>query len=275
MTHATLWAAGAALLLAACQPAVTAPDTVQEDEIKTLRVTGVGEVSVMPDQFVLSGAVIQRADTPRAATNQLADIVNAVQDAADAPGLASGEFSFATVNTVGVKDPACLLFNREADQTNATLREGERRVVKRVCEDVAQQSSLTFTFTGSPPDAAGTALAGFATAGAVRLGLDGYRIDDLEEVELRAGELAVANAREKAERLADAGGATITGVLDLNAFNTTYNQGTARPPRVSTSGAGESDALIAAGEPVAVTALDLAAGEQTVSAAVTLEFTYE
>jgi uncharacterized protein YggE len=109
----------------------------------------------------------------------------------------------------------------------------------------------------------------------VRLKLDGYKIDNLDAVELQAGELAIANAREKAERLAAAGGAKITGVLDLNAFNTTYAQGTARPPIINTSGAGESESLIDGGDPVDVTALNLEAGEQTVSAAIELEFTYE
>ena len=266
-----------ALALSACQPAtVTQPDTIAKDEIKTLRVTGVGEVSVKPDQFVVSGAVIRRADEARTAMNDLADVVNAMQAfAADEPTLTGRDFTFASANTVGVKDPACLLFNQEANRTNATLRPGERRVVKRVCEDVAQQSSLTFTFTGSPPDRAGEALAGFSAAGAVRLKLDGYKIDNLDAVELQAGELAIANAREKAERLAAAGGAKITGVLDLNAFNTTYAQGTARPPIINTSGAGESESLIDGGDPVDVTALNLEAGEQTVSAAIELEFTYE
>ncbi len=266
-----LFLAGA---LAACQPAT--PTEVALDDIKTLRVTGVGEVEVDPDQFVLSGAVIQRADTAREAMNMLADVVNGIQASATNNAALDGrEFNFASVNTVGVKDPACLLFNREADRTNATLREGERRVTKRVCEDVSQQASLSFTFTGSPPDRAGDALADFSSAGAVRLRLDGYRIADLDAVELEAGERAISNARAKADRLADAGGARITGVLDLNGYNATYSQGTARPPVISTTGAGESDSMIDAGGPVDVTALNLEAGKQTVSAAIELEFTYE
>ena len=264
-----------ALALAACAP-TERPDEVDADTIKTLRVVGVGEVEVEPDRFVLSGAVIKREDDARTAMNAVADVVNAVQAAAnDLPELSARDFNFASVQQVGVKDPECLLFNAEADRTNSTLRDDEARVRKRVCEDVAQQASLTFTFTGGPPDAAGDALAAFSSAGAIRLKLDGYRIDNLADVELQAGERAIANARQKAERLAEAGGARITGVLDLNSYNTTYDQGRARPPVVRTSGAGEGPSLIEGTEPVDVTAMNLEAGLQVVSAAVTLEFIYE
>ncbi len=263
---------------AACQP--VPENEIERDEIKTLAVTGVGEVEVDPDRFVLSGAIIKRApqsggNAAREAMNAVADVVNAMQGAVAADtDLTASDFKFASVQTVGVKDPECLLFNREADRTNATLREGERRVRKRVCEDEAQQASLTFTFTGGPPDAAGRALAAFSSSGAIRLRLDGYRIDDIDAVELQAGERAIANAREKAERLAEAGGARITGVLDLNAYNATYDQRNARPPSVSTGGAGESVSLIESA-PVDVTEMNLEAGKQVVSAAVRLEFIYE
>jgi uncharacterized protein YggE len=269
----------AAIALTACEPVT--PETMAPDEIKTLRVVGVGEVEVDPDQFVLSGAIIKqsasvRDNSARDAMNALADVVNAVQaSASDDATLTSSEFNFASVNTIGVKDPACLLFNQEADRTNATLRDGERRVAKRVCDDVAQQASLSFTFAGGPPDRAGGVIADFATAGAIRLTLDGYRIADLDAVELQAGERAIANAREKAERLAAAGGAKITGVLDLNAYNATYDQGSARPPSIDTSGAGETTSMTQGGDPVTVTEMNLSAGKQVVSAAIELEFTYE
>lgn len=266
--------AAAVLSLTACEP--VEPETLNAEEIKTLRVVGVGEVKVEPDQFVLSGAIIKQAATSREAMNSLAAVVNAMQASAKADAdLTRSEFNFASVNTAGVQDPACLLFNREADRTNSTLREGERRIAKRVCDDQMQQASLSFTFAGAPPDHAGAVLADFATSGAIRLTLDGYRITDLDGVELEAGERAIANARQKADRLAEAGGARITGVLDLNAYNTTYDQGSARPPRIDTSGAGETAALTDGGDPVSVTEMNLSAGEQVISAAIELEFTYE
>lgn len=268
-------ATGAAFLFAACQP-ITETAEIERDDIKTLSVTGVGEVEVMPDLFVLSGAIIQQDESSRAAMNNLADIVNAIQArASESAALTSQEFNFASVNTTGVKDPACLLFNQEADRTNSTLREGERRVAKRVCEDISQQASISFTFTAGPPNEAGDMLAAFAESGAIRLTLDGYKIKAIEEIELQAGEKAVANAREKADRLAAAGGAKITGVVDLNSYQSTYNQRTARPPVINTSGAGESSQMVDGGDPVDVTSINLEAGMQVVSAAVQLEFIYE
>lgn len=267
----------AALMLAACQPsAATSEKEVERDEIKTLSVTGVGEVEVMPDQFVLSGAVIKQADTTQAAMNKVADVVNAIQAAAKSNNaLGDREFNFASVNTVGVKDPACLLFNQEADRTNRTLREGERRVKKKVCEDISQQASISFNFVGGPPDLAGNLLADFSEAGAIRLTLDGYKIKNIEEIELKAGEKAIANAREKAKRLAAAGGAKIVGVVDLNSYEPTYNQNTAQAPRINTTGAGESSQLVDGGDPVEVTDMNLEAGMQVISAAIRLEFIYE
>ncbi len=263
-----------ALLVAACQPAT--PDEIERKDIKTLSVTGVGEVEVMPDQFVISGAVIKQADTSKASMNALADIVNAVQASAkDEAKLISREFSFASVNTTGVKAPECLLFNQEADRTNATLRTGEKRITKRVCKDISQQASISFTFTAGPPDLAGALLSDFSENGAIRLTLDGYKIKDIDEIELKAGERAISNAREKADRLAAAGGAKIIGVVDLNSYQATYNQRRASPPRINTSGAGESSQLVEGGDPVAVTDMNLEAGMQIVSAGVQLEFIYE
>ena len=267
--------ASSALFFAACQP-VTETVEIEREDIKTLSVTGVGEVEVMPDLFVLSGAIIQQDESSREAMNALADIVNAIQARAkDSAALTSREFSFASVNTIGVKDPECLLFNQEADRTNATLREGEKRIKKRVCKDISQQASISFTFTAGPPNEAGDMLAAFSESGAIRLTLDGYKIQSIEEIELQAGEKAVANAREKADRLAAAGGAKITGVVDLNSYQSTYNQRTARPPVINTSGAGESSQMVDGGEPVDVTSINLEAGMQVVSAAVQLEFIYE
>lgn len=262
-------------VLAGCQPDA-APLEINKEDVKTLSVTGVGEVEVMPDLFVLSGAIIKQQESSREAMNALADIVNDIQARAGATeALSSQEFNFASVVTTGVKEPECLLFNQEADRTNATLREGERRVKKRVCKDISQQASISFTFTAGPPNAAGELLAAFSEAGAIRLTLDGYKINNIEEIELQAGERAIANAREKADRLAKAGGATITGVVDLNSYQSTYNQRTARPPRINTSGAGESSQLVDGGDPVGVTSINLEAGMQVVSAAVQLEFVYE
>jgi len=118
-------------------------------------------------------------------------------------------------------------------------------------------------------------MARFSKSGAIRLRLDGYRLDNIDEIELGAGEKAIKNAREKADRLAAAAGATITGVLDLNSYQATYNQRAATAPRVNISGAGETSALVDGGDPVDVTDMNLEVGPQVVSAAIKLEFTYE
>ena len=81
--------------------------------------------------------------------------------------------------------------------------------------------------------------------------------------------------RDRRERLAAAGGSRITGVVDLNSYQPTYNQRTAQAPRINITGAGESSQLVDGGEPVEVTDINLEAGQQVISAAVQLEFIYE
>ncbi|MEP3888915.1 MAG: SIMPL domain-containing protein [Hellea sp.] len=253
------------------------PTEMDPKEIKTLSVVGVGEIEVMPDSFVVSGAVIKQDEDVTAAMNQVAEVINMVQDnLPKIEDIGLTEFNFATVNTTSVKDPECLLFNQEADRTNSSLREDEKRISKKLCKDVAQQASVTFTFTGGPPELAGTVISKLSEAGAVRVRLNGYRISNIEEVELQAGEKAVSNARDKAQRLADAGGANITGVLNLQSYRPTYSQQVANAPRVSTTGAGESARLLKdESESRSVTEMNLRPGPQVISAMVELEFIYE
>ena len=266
---------GAAATLAGCFQTSSQTD-LHKDNIKTLAVTGVGEIEVMPDTYVISGAVIKKDKDAQVALNALAEVINAIQTSAQAiDDQSTSDFNFASVNTVGVKDPACLLFNQEAQRTNSTLRKRETRVKQKICEDVSQQASLTFTYTGGPPDSAGTAISRFSKAGAIRIKLEGYRIKNIDEIELKAGERAVTNARAKADRLASAAGANVTGVLNLNSYRATYDQRNVAPPHISTSGAGESAQLVDDGAPIDVTDLNLEAGIQVVSAAIGLEFTYE
>ena len=264
----------AALLMTACEPVT--PD-LNEDTAKTLSVTGVGEIEVMPDEFVISGAVIKQADEIGDAMNAVADVINTVQKTIpEIAGLESSDFNFATVNSNGVKDPECLLFNQDANRTNTSLREGEKRVPQRLCKDVTQQASVTFTLSGGPAELTGNAISKLSEAGAVRVQLNGYRVSNIEEIELKAGEMAVANARDKADRLTAAAGANVLGVKNLNSYVPTYSQRNASAPRVSTSGAGETSRIIKDdGKTIDVTEMNLKPGPQVISASISLEFIYE
>ena len=275
LTRGAVCLLASSLMIGCTAPA--AETVIDPKDIKTLSVVGVGEVEIMPDSFVVSGAVIKQDEDVINAMNAVADVINTVQD--ELPKIDSmdlTEFNFATVNTTSVKDPECLLFNQEANRTNASLREGEKRVTQKLCKDVSQQASVTFTFTGGPPELAGTVISKLSEAGAVRVRLNGYRISNIEEVELQAGEKAISNARDKAERLADAGGASIKGVLNLQSYTPTYSQQAATAPRVSTTGAGETARILNDDDPSrSVTEMNLKPGPQVISAMVELEFIYE
>ena len=272
--HAILIASGV-LILAACEPSKS--DALNEDTAKTLAVTGVGEIEVMPDEFVISGAVIKQDDEIGEAMNAVAEVINKVQATIpEIDGLESSDFNFATVNSTGVKDPECLLFNQDAARTNSSLREGEKRVAQKLCKDVTQQASVTFTLTGGPAELTGNAISKLSEAGAVRVQLNGYRVSNIEEIELKAGEQAVSNARDKADRLTAAAGAKVLGVKNLNSYVPTYSQRNASAPRVSTSGAGETARILNDdGETQSVTEMNLTPGPQVISASIQLEFIYE
>lgn len=263
------------LVLAGCEKAET--PLISEGEIKFVTVTGVGEVEVMPDRFVISGAVIKQNDDLSTAMNDLSEVVNRAEATLEnVDGLTVSGFNFAAVNTTGVKDPDCLLFNDEADRFNQTLRENEERKEHKVCEDVTHQASLTFTYTGAPVDRAGHAISALTEAGAVRVSLNGFKVSDIENLELEAAARAIDNAREKANRLAESGGAVIKGVKNLAAYQPTYQYGGASAPVVATGGSGETTRLLeneAALKPVAP--MNLKPGLQVVSASIQLEFIYE
>ena len=154
----SLLMAPALLALTGCEAASTS-EALNEETAKTLAVTGVGEIEVMPDEFVISGAVIKQNDEIGEAMNAVAEVINKVQETIpEIEGLESSDFNFATVNSTGVKDPTCLLFNQDAARTNSSLREGEKRVAQKLCKDVTQQASVTFTLTGGPAALTGLSL---------------------------------------------------------------------------------------------------------------------
>ena len=263
------------LLLSACN--ASSPKSMSPDEIKTIMVTGVGEIEVLPDRFVISGAVIKQDDDLTSAMNALADVVNAAQEKlGKSPKASSSGFNFAAVNTTGVQDPACVLFNQEAQRTNATLRQDEERVKAKICKDVTKQASLSFTYTGSPADQAGQAISALTEAGAIRVKLNGFKVSNVETLELEAAQKAVENARQKAVQLASTGGSVIKGVKNLAAYQPTYQYGGAQAPSLTTFGAGETSRLLAdnaAGQTVAP--MNLKPGPQVISASIALEFIYE
>ena len=263
------------LFLVGCEK--PAPKLMAEGEIKYVTVTGVGEVEVMPDRFVISGAVIKQDDDLSTAMNALSEVVNQAEASLEAvEGLEVSGFNFAAVNTTGVKDPDCLLYNAEADRFNRTLRENEERIKHKTCEDVTKQASLTFTYTGAPVDRAGHAISALTEAGAVRVSLNGFKVSDIENLELEAAARAIDNAREKADRLAESGGAVIKGVKNLAAYQPTYQYGGARAPVVATGGAGETSRLLEESEGLkSVAPMNLKPGPQLVSASIQLEFIYE
>jgi len=263
------------LVLVGCEK--PKPEVISEGEIKFVTVTGVGEVEVMPDRFVISGAVIKQDDDLGQAMNDLSEVVNAAEaKLGEVRGLEVSGFNFAAVNTTGVKDPECLLFNAEADRFNQTLRDNEERIKHKICEDVTKQASLSFTYTGAPVDRAGHAISALTEAGAVRVSLNGFKVSDIDNLELEAAARAIDNAKEKAKRLAESGGATIKGVKNLAAYQPTYQYGGASAPVLATGGSGETTRLLEAGnERVSVAPMNLKPGPQVVSASIQLEFIYE
>ena len=196
------WLAGGALVgvLAAVMagPALTsvrAQDTDTPTE-HTLSVTGTGIVFVKPDIADVTLGVSVQSGKARGAEVAAAAEMQKIIDALKAQGIAEEDIQTATLSLEPIYDyeptPAKLIGYQATNIVSVTIRD--------------------ITKAGAVVDAA-------ADAGATSIGGIGFRLDDQSLVEAQARDLAMTNARAKADALAAAGGVTITGVITISEYS--------------------------------------------------------
>ncbi|MEE9346691.1 MAG: SIMPL domain-containing protein [Robiginitomaculum sp.] len=179
------------LLVSACVLTACSPKTeLNEDTIKTLAVTGVGEIEIMPDQFVISGAVITQK------VSQDGEI--------DEEGFEP--IAISVMGTGRVKAVRDNSHNRNrknrlerGQKTTMKFRAPKRRMAQKICKVTHIEASLSFTARVNPADKAGDIITAFTETGVGKVDLLGYDFSAYDALYKQAGEKAVRNAKQKGD----------------------------------------------------------------------------
>lgn len=201
---------------------------------RLVTITGTGEVSAVPDQARLSAGVVSQAKTAAAALADNSAKMNAV---------------FAAIRKMGVPDKDIRTSGFSVSPQYPPYNSKEERHI------TGYQVSNTVTVKLADMKKLGPALDALVGAGANQVHSVSFSISHPEPLLAKAREEAVKNAREKAETYARAAG------VRLGPIQTIGETGAAPPQPVRMM------AMKASAEAVPV-----AAGEQTVSASVTISW---
>jgi uncharacterized protein YggE len=177
-------AALAAVLLAGGAEAATAPST------STVTVTGTGTVSAVPDQASFSFTTQTKATTAAAALSRNATVTRAVISAVEGAGVPEANIQTSQVSL----DPV-------------TSNDGTS-IVAFTASDSIGVTKLTIAEAGAVVDAA-------VGAGATDVSGPSLEISSQDAIYAKALKAAVAQAKTKAQALADAAGLSLGGVVTM------------------------------------------------------------
>lgn len=224
------------ILLVAGALALPAPALAQSDAPppRLLTITGSGEVSAVPDEARLSAGVVSQAKTAAAALADNSRSMNAV---------------FAAIRKLGVPDKDMQTSGYSVSPQYPPYNSKEERHI------IGYQVSNTVTVKLANMKKLGSALDALVRAGANQVNSVSFSISDPKPLLAKARAEAVKDAREQAETYARAAGVT------LGPIQTIREPGSEGPQPVRVM------AMRGSGEAVPV-----AAGEQTVSASVTISW---
>ena len=229
------------LLLASCAPAMAQEDsrhpTPPQEERGTIQVSGQSQIPVPTDQVLISFAVETEAPTAREATTQNAQRMDAVITALRGAGVQNLE-----IETFGYGLRPEYEMSREMAGTRVIAGYRAQNNIRVTVPEVA---------------AAGSVLDRAIDAGANRVSSLQFQASDTRPARLQALREAVANARQEAEAIASAMGVTLGIALQV--------QGGASAPGPSPMAMIQMEAAARAPTPIE-------AGDQTVSASVTITY---
>lgn len=206
-----------------------------------IEVSGLGSVEVSPDVAEVSFAAETRSRDAADASQRNAEVMDAVVRALRGSGVADLEietFGYSLAPEYGT---------RTVDGTRTRVVEGYRAVnfVRVTADDVAAVGSIIDTAIG---------------AGANRVASLQFRASSTDEAQREALAQAVRRARAQAETIASALGHELGAPLEIRG-------GSQSPPRYAMA-----RAELAAGYEEAAPTTPIAAGDQTVTASVTIRF---
>lgn len=217
----------------------------------TITVTGEGEVLAKPDIGQFSFSVMAEADTAEAAQEQSAESINEIM----------GYLEEAGIEEKDIKTTGYNVYPRyEWETATDCLFPGEcdrERVLR------GYETTQTMYVKVRETDKAGEFISGVGSRGATNISGLNFTIDDETALQAEAREKAIADAKEKAEALADDLGMHIVRVVG-------FNEGGNYGIMYAAKGLGGDMAME---ESVANTAPSLPMGENAITSNVTI--TYE
>ena len=168
------------------------------DEAKTITVSGAGEARARPDRATIALGTEARAATAEEAQRRNNAKINAVVAAARAAGISSESIQTSRVSLWPIYQP---------DQRPAGAWSGAPRQVIE-----GYQASAAIRIDVADLDQTGAVIDGALTAGADHVAGIYFSLSDDSSVRAEALRRAVADARRRAEALAEAAGLTISGI---------------------------------------------------------------
>ncbi|MFB6124143.1 MAG: SIMPL domain-containing protein [Haloferacaceae archaeon] len=195
MQRRSLLAVGLAalLLVAGCAGGSSSTTSTQTPDERTIQVAGTGSTQAEPNQAVVDVAVVATADDAATARQRLAANVSRMRTALEDLGLDDDQIT-------------TMRYDISRDYRRPREEGGEPRVQYR--------ASHAFTITLSETDRVGTVVDTAVRHGATEIYDIQFTLstDRRRQLERNARQAAMADAREKAENIADAANLTVTGV---------------------------------------------------------------
>jgi len=230
--------AAAGTVFALCLPfAASAQQTPQRQII----VSGVGEVSAIPDQAQVSAGVVSQAPTADAALDANSDAMEQV---------------FETLENAGIEESNIRTSNFSVSPQYEAFRDNNvnpRRII-------GYQVSNQLTIVVEDIDELGTTLDALVRSGANQLNGISFSISDPKPLEQEARRAAVQDALAKARTLADAAGVTLGPILSI------LEGGGASPPPLP---------MISFREAALDSSVPVAPGESTIAVGVSITYSIE
>ncbi len=202
-----------------------------------ISVSATGRVKAVPDIAIISGTITKEADFDHQATDKIAKITNAVQDAISEQNI---ELNFTDISFVEKRSDDCLAFNRKANarhneinrdnahnrtvkyrreqgqETSMKYKAPKKRIAQKVCNITHIEASISFTARVKTAENAGDIITRFTNAGVNKVDLLGYDFSSYDALYKQAGEKAVQNAKDKGKMIARVAGTELTELVGFS-----------------------------------------------------------
>ncbi|OKL45455.1 SIMPL domain-containing protein [Pseudovibrio exalbescens] len=199
MSFTKLAGVGFSSLLALSVVTTTLPAMAQTDDTRTLTVSGVGTVNVVPDQAIVVSRVVTQNETAQAALSENSTKVQALIDEIEAAGIEKTaiQTSGFGINPIYDNSPEA----RQSGKAPEILAYRVTNGVEVKADDISKLGSL---------------LTSMVEAGANSVGQISFVVSDPQAKMDEARTKAVADALRKAELYAKAAGQELGDVLSIN-----------------------------------------------------------